>query len=111
MGPTESARRATRTLCALPASPCPLGEPLEQARKNETGASDGIALTQHDVGGEVSGGPSVEERGCVSSEFVEEIAQGKALLRVKRKISHIPYGANVIRLARVFPTLDQPDTG
>jgi hypothetical protein len=51
---------------------------------------DGIALTQHDVGGEVSGGPSVEERGCVSSEFVEEIAQGKALLRVKRKILHIP---------------------
>jgi hypothetical protein len=49
-----------------------LGEPLEQARKNETGASDGIALTQHDVGGEVSGGSSVEERGCVSCEFVEE---------------------------------------
>jgi hypothetical protein len=41
------------------------------------------------VGGEVSGGPSVEERGCVSSEFVEEIAQGKALLRVNRKILHI----------------------
>lgn len=76
----------------------------EHARK-KTGASDAIALAQHDVGGELSGGPSVEERGCVSSEYVEEIAQGKALLRVKRKISHIPYGANVIRLvlAHVHP--------
>jgi hypothetical protein len=90
-------------LCVLcQPRPAPLGEPLEQARKNETGASDGIALTQHDVGGEVSGGPAVEERGCVSSEFVEEIAQGKALLCVKRKILHIPYGANVIRLMLQF---------
>ena len=99
-------------LCVLcQPRPASLGEPLEQARKNETGASDGIALTQHDVGGEVSGGPAVEERGCVSSEFVEEIAQGKALLRVKRKISHIPYGANVIRLVLQFAHWIKPDTG
>jgi hypothetical protein len=72
---------------------------------------DGIALTQHDVGGEVSGGPSVEERGCVSSEFVEEIAQGKALLRVKRKILHIPMVPTWFGSYAHLATLDQPDTG
>ena len=70
--------------------PAPLGEPLERAREHEAGASDEIALTQHDVGGEVVSGPALEQRGYVSPEFVEEIAQRKALLRVERKIFHIP---------------------
>jgi hypothetical protein len=90
--------------------PTLLGEPFEWARKDDAGASDGIALTQHEVGGEVSGGPSVEQRGCVRSEFVEEIAPAKALLGVKWKIVHVPMVPKVIRLVRAFAVLDQSDT-
>jgi hypothetical protein len=70
--------------------PASLRELLERAREDEAGASDEIALTQHDVGGEVFGSPAVEQRGYVSPEFFEQIAQFKALLRVKRKTFHIP---------------------
>ena len=70
--------------------PASLGEPLEQARKDEAWASDEIALTQHDVGSEVFGIPALEQRGYVSPELLEEIAQCTALLPVKRNIRHIP---------------------
>ena len=70
--------------------PASLGEPLERAREDEAGASDEIALTQHDVGGKVFGSPVVEQCGYVSPEFFEKIAQCKALVRAKRKTLHIP---------------------
>jgi hypothetical protein len=63
---------------------------LERSRKDEAGAGEEIALTQHDVGGEVVRCPALEQRGYVAAELFEEIAQCKALLRVKRKILHIP---------------------
>jgi hypothetical protein len=55
------------------------------------------------VGGEVSSAPAIEQRRYVSSELFEEIAQCKALLRVKRKILHIPYRAKAIRPTLAFP--------
>src|SRR6476620_1502055 len=77
--------------------PAFLGEPSERYRQHQTGAGNRVALTQHEVGGEVSGGPTFDQRWRVSSEFVQQVAQGKSLVRVKRKIGHITYGANVIR--------------
>ena len=67
--------------------PASLGEPLERPGKDDAGASDEIALTQHDVGGEVLRGPALEQRGHVGAELFEEIAKRKALLRVKRRIT------------------------
>jgi hypothetical protein len=54
--------------------PASLGESLEKAWKDEAGASDEIAFTQHDVGGEVFGSPTVEQCGYVGAELFEEIA-------------------------------------
>jgi hypothetical protein len=61
---------------------------LEWPGKDEAKAGDGIALPQRDVGGKVSSGPALKQRGCVGAEFLEQIAQCKAFLRVERKILH-----------------------
>ena len=68
--------------------PASLGEPLERARKEDAGAREEIALTQHEVGGEVARSPALDQRGYVSPELFEEIAKRKALLRVERKTTH-----------------------
>jgi hypothetical protein len=49
--------------------PASLGESLERAGEDETGSGDEVMFTQHKVGGKVLGGPAVEQRGCVGSEF------------------------------------------
>src|SRR5262245_59370497 len=68
--------------------PASLGEPVERPRKQEAGTRDEIALAQHEVGGEVLCSPALEQRGNLSPELFEKIAKRKALLPVKRKITH-----------------------
>ena len=70
--------------------PTSLGEPLEPPGQDEAGAGQEIVLTQHEVGGEVLGGPAREKRRSIGPEFLEQIAQRPALLRIQRKITHIP---------------------
>ncbi|MFW3115915.1 hypothetical protein MHAE_19296 [Mycobacterium haemophilum DSM 44634] len=66
-----------------------LRKPLERPGKDHARANDEIAFTQHEMGGEVLGGPALYQRGYVSTEFSEEIAQRKALLGIKLKVFHI----------------------
>lgn len=68
--------------------PASLGESLKRPRKDDAGGRDEITLTEHDVGGEVVRGPALEHRRYVSPEFLEKIAKGEALLRVKPKNTH-----------------------
>ena len=68
--------------------PAALGEPSEQPRKDHAGAGDEIALTQHEVGGQVVRGPALEQRGYERPELGEENAQLKPLLRIERGLGH-----------------------
>ena len=74
----------------LPRQPRPaaLSEPLKRPGKDHAGASERIVLTQHEVSGDVARGPPLQQGGCVSAEFFEQVAQCEAFLRVKRKITH-----------------------
>jgi hypothetical protein len=78
--------REVLTLCQT--RPTTLGEPLEGARQNDARAADEIALTQHDVGSEILGDPARDECRNGRTQFVEEITQFIALLRVERSLSH-----------------------
>jgi hypothetical protein len=41
----------------------PLGEPLEWTGQDQAGTGDEIVFPQHEVGGEIVGGPAVEQGG------------------------------------------------
>lgn len=69
--------------------PAPLGELSERPRKDEAGAREEITLAQHEVGSKVLRGPALDQRGSLGPELVEELTKCKALLRVKRKITHL----------------------
>jgi len=62
--------------------PTPLGEPLEGTRQNDARASNEIAFSQHDVGGEIVSSPALQQCGHGRTELVEEITELQALLRV-----------------------------
>src|SRR5664279_3046783 len=68
--------------------PTLLGEPLKGAGQNEAWASKDIAFSQHEVGGDVVSSPTLEQGGSRWTEFVKEITQLTAFLRVERNISH-----------------------
>ncbi len=68
--------------------PALLGEPLKGAGQNEAWASKDIAFSQHEVGGDVVSSPTLEQGGNRWTEFVKEITQLTAFLRVERDISH-----------------------
>lgn len=77
--PRRWARPKTRNeppeLCA-PGEPhsAPLSEPFERPGKNQAETRNGIPLTQHEMGGQISRGPSGEERRRLRSEFTKKIA-------------------------------------
>ena len=68
--------------------PTLLGEPLKGAGQNEAWASKDIAFSHHEVGGDVVSSPTLEQGGNRWTEFVKEITQLTAFLRVERNISH-----------------------
>jgi hypothetical protein len=59
-----------------------LGEPLEGTGQNEARAGDEIVFSQHEVGREIVRSPALEQGGNGRAEFVEEITELKALLRI-----------------------------
>jgi len=61
---------------------------LKGAGQNEAWASNDIAFSQHEVGGDVVSSPTLEQGGNRWTEFVKEITQLTAFLRVERNISH-----------------------
>lgn len=65
-----------------------LGEPSEGAGKDEARTGNNVALAQYKVGCKVLGGPAGEQRGCLTPEFVEQIAQCGTFLRVEVKVPH-----------------------
>jgi hypothetical protein len=67
--------------------PASLGEPLKRSRKDKARSCDQIALTEHDVGGEVVRGPAFDQGRGASPELLTQLAQCKALLRVQPKIT------------------------
>ena len=75
--------------------PSPLSESLEGTRQDEARTSKEVVFSQHEMGGEVVTSPALDQGGNGRTELLEEIAKLKALLRVKRNISHAAgvYGA------------------
>jgi hypothetical protein len=59
-----------------------LGESLEGARQDNAGPSNEIAFSQHEMGGEIVGGPAVEQGRNRRAEFIEEGTKPKSFLRV-----------------------------
>ena len=56
-----------------------LGEPLERTGQNNARPSDEIAFAQYNVGGEIMGGPTLEQGRNRRAERIEEKTKFKAL--------------------------------
>ena len=87
-GPERIRDEPTELLRLRQSYPASFREPFKAPGKDEAGSCDEITFTQHDVGGEVVRAPTLEHRGCVRPDFLEELAQGEAFQRVERKLTH-----------------------
>jgi len=61
---------------------------LERAREHGAGRREEIVFLQHEVGGEIVGGPAFDQRGSRRSDFVEEETQLEALSGVEGNVPH-----------------------
>lgn len=87
--PGPDPRDEPREVLAVSQSdPALLSEPFEGAWQNEARAGNEIAFSQHDVGGEVTSGPALQQGGNVGTKLLQEITEFTALLRVQPDISH-----------------------
>jgi enamine deaminase RidA (YjgF/YER057c/UK114 family) len=78
-----------RKRCLLQCEPSSLGEPAPRARDDESRCGDRVVLTQDEVGRDVVCRPRIEERRCVRTEFVQQIAELFALDGIEEHLSHM----------------------
>jgi hypothetical protein len=62
--------------------PALLGEPLEGPRQDQARSGNEIVFAQHQVGGEIMSGPTVEQGRNRRAELIEEITELTAFPRV-----------------------------
>ena len=71
-----------------------LGQSRQGPGKDKPGGGEWIALAKQEVGGEIFGGPPVEQGRGVRAEAVEQIAQRRAFLGVERADSRDALGVD-----------------